>query len=630
MSIAFNPCSSSQETDLLTRSVKRIKGDENHSIVEDFLMQEPMERPISYKDMVSAQEPTSIICDSSSRDDFLEEDSDMEDDGSIPTILISKEEKRRITSPWLNSIIIKAFGTDRAGYNFILPRIKAQWKPKAKMDCIDLGLDFFLIRFQDRDDLNKVLHRGPRFVGPYFLTIRKWEPAFNPEKATFKTTAIWARLPRLPIEYYDFKILERIGKMLGTPLRIDAHTAHQSRGQYARICIQVDLDEPLVPCVRIGNHIQKVLYEGPVSLCFSCGCVGHKENHCPLQFSEINPPNEETAINSQLPSESENVQDIGITESQSFGPWMLVERKRSKKKPSTSFKAGQSNISMEKQSNHPQANSVSGPSGLRVGSRAHISKGSVRVDSALNETTVMPNGLNPSPHQKNQQCPAPNGGPNIGKAQIPQQTQPIHKGDKVQDKISSTPTPTRGKTSFTKNSTNHNKNQTNVKSISSERSSTSNLVLDNGSNNIHHAQPYMGCLFGQQQQNPTNGGCSLTDSGKEPNSNRGLVGRGDEDMLAQTDLGKEKCGPYAISSPTSNARVDPTSATSSGPKFVHSGVGKMDLDDRDGSLGRMVRTDLTEGSFIPSGSPISTPTQDDRMHEDSAFDNPKGADLALQ
>ncbi|GKV06468.1 hypothetical protein SLEP1_g18364 [Rubroshorea leprosula] len=299
MSAIATPTLNSQEADLLSRSVKRIKGDSNSSIAEEYQLFEAPQKQLSYRDMVYSSEPTAILCDSSNRDEALEEDSDMEDDGTIPTILISREEKKRICMPWLNSLIIKAFGTDKAGYNFIFPRVKAQWKPRGKMDCIDLGLDFFLIRFHEKEDLNRVLHGGPWFVGPHFLTIRRWEPSFDPAKATFKTTAIWARLPRLPIEYYDVQILERIGNMLGTPLRLDAHTVHQSRGQYARICIQVDLDEPLVPFVRIGKHIQKVLYEGPAALCYACGCVGHKEDKCPLKIPHPMVVSEDQIIESQ-------------------------------------------------------------------------------------------------------------------------------------------------------------------------------------------------------------------------------------------------------------------------------------------------------------------------------------------
>ncbi|GKV20925.1 hypothetical protein SLEP1_g30970 [Rubroshorea leprosula] len=182
------------------------------------------------------------------------------------------------------------------------------------MDCIDFSVDFFLIRFQEREDLLRVLNGGPSFVGPYYLTIRQWEPAFDLDKATFTTTAIWARSPRLPIEYYDVKILERIGKLLGKPLQLDAHTAHQTRGQFARICVQVDLDESLVPFVRIGKHIQKVLYEGPVALCFSYGCVGHKENSCPLKSSQAPAVMEEDSPNCTKPANMDVRDDTVIEE----------------------------------------------------------------------------------------------------------------------------------------------------------------------------------------------------------------------------------------------------------------------------------------------------------------------------
>ncbi len=43
-------------------------------------------------------------------------------------------------------------------------------------------------------------------------------------KAKMTTTAVWARLPELPIELYDSRLLTRIGNQLGTLLKIDAHT----------------------------------------------------------------------------------------------------------------------------------------------------------------------------------------------------------------------------------------------------------------------------------------------------------------------------------------------------------------------------------------------------------------------
>ncbi|GLT78373.1 hypothetical protein SLA2020_499110 [Shorea laevis] len=195
------------------------------------------------------------------------------------------------------------------------------------MDCIDLGVGFFLIRFHEKDDLLKVINGGPWFVRPYHLTIRQWEPSFNLEKATFTTTIVWAGLPRLRIEYYDVQILERIGKLIGTPLRINAYTAHQSRDQYARICIQVDLDEPLIPLVRIGNHVQKIPYEGLVALCFSCGCVGHREGVCPLKIPLATENMEIQLPNHQAPLEREHGTSTTKEDKHTYGLCMLVDRR---------------------------------------------------------------------------------------------------------------------------------------------------------------------------------------------------------------------------------------------------------------------------------------------------------------
>ncbi|GKV05169.1 hypothetical protein SLEP1_g17209 [Rubroshorea leprosula] len=91
----------------------------------------------------------------------------------------------------------------------------------------------------------------------------------------------------------------------GTVGELDEICFSTEKGQYAKIFIQVDLDQPLVPCVRIRNHVQRVLYEGLVVLGFACGCVGHKENVCPLKVPPALITMDEDADNQPTPIETE-------------------------------------------------------------------------------------------------------------------------------------------------------------------------------------------------------------------------------------------------------------------------------------------------------------------------------------
>lgn len=139
------------------------------------------------------------------------------------------------------------------------------WKPTEPLTLIDLGDDFYIAKFTNPENMQKALHSGSWFVTRSFLSVRHWEPNFILEEATQSHTAIWIRLPHFPTEFYDKKILERIGNKLGTLLKIDTCTSTTLRGRYARIYIQVPLDEPVKTFVNVDTHRQSMIYEGEVS-----------------------------------------------------------------------------------------------------------------------------------------------------------------------------------------------------------------------------------------------------------------------------------------------------------------------------------------------------------------------------
>lgn len=137
------------------------------------------------------------------------------------------------------------------GYHFLTSRIMSIWKPCGRLECIDLEQDFFLIRFSLKEDFDRVLKEGPWFVGGHFLSIRKWEPNFKPSTTSVSSVAVWVRFLELPIEYYEPTVLRDLGQIIGPVLRIDTRTASESRGRYARICVQVNFANPLIKIIKI-------------------------------------------------------------------------------------------------------------------------------------------------------------------------------------------------------------------------------------------------------------------------------------------------------------------------------------------------------------------------------------------
>ena len=107
------------------------------------------------------------------------------------------------------------------------------------------------IKLYLKDDYVKILSGGPWFVSGHFLSIRGWVPNFKPSTANVSSIAVWVRLPELHVEYYEPLILRDLGNAIGPVLRIDTHTTTETRGRFARLCVQVDLDKPLIRIIKV-------------------------------------------------------------------------------------------------------------------------------------------------------------------------------------------------------------------------------------------------------------------------------------------------------------------------------------------------------------------------------------------
>ena len=112
----------------------------------------------------------------------------------VAAVKLSRETIHRIRAPWSKALIIKVFGRS-IGFNYLHSKILSLWKPKGKIDCVDLESDYFLIKFSLKEDYDLVLSKGPWFIGEHFLLVRPWEANFDPGEANIASIVVWLRLP---------------------------------------------------------------------------------------------------------------------------------------------------------------------------------------------------------------------------------------------------------------------------------------------------------------------------------------------------------------------------------------------------------------------------------------------------
>nr|XP_016504800.1 PREDICTED: uncharacterized protein LOC107822750 [Nicotiana tabacum] len=202
--------------------------------------------------------------------------------GGIKAITLTDQEKEALNYPWKFSLIIKLFGK-RIVHYYLKAKIQELWKPTEQFPLIDLGYDYYIVKFTQEENMRKVLQNRPWFVNGHFLSIKHWEPNFVVADAQQTISAVWVRLPQLPTEFYDESLLRKIWNSIGSLLKINACMSTTLRGRYARLCIQVPLEEPVTTRKLIGSHLQQIIYEGEGFLCKLCGRLGHTRSRYPYQ-----------------------------------------------------------------------------------------------------------------------------------------------------------------------------------------------------------------------------------------------------------------------------------------------------------------------------------------------------------
>ena len=72
----------------------------------------------------------------------------------------------------------------------------------------------------------------------------------------------------------------KVGEKIGKRVKIDEATSLVSRGYFARMCLEIDLEIPMISKFQLKCKVRKIEYDGINLVCFSCGRFNHWKDEC--------------------------------------------------------------------------------------------------------------------------------------------------------------------------------------------------------------------------------------------------------------------------------------------------------------------------------------------------------------
>ncbi|XP_074278384.1 uncharacterized protein LOC141601975 [Silene latifolia] len=117
------------------------------------------------------------------------------------------------------------------------------------------------------------------------LIIKPWDPPVKISKISVKKVPIWIKLVGLDLKFWGAKCLEKISGLLGHFVRIDDSTLEKSLLGFARIMVEVEIDQKIPSQIMFVDELGKevrvdVEYDWLPITCQKCNGIGHTTADC--------------------------------------------------------------------------------------------------------------------------------------------------------------------------------------------------------------------------------------------------------------------------------------------------------------------------------------------------------------
>ncbi|XP_026451497.1 uncharacterized protein LOC113351778 [Papaver somniferum] len=207
---------------------------------------------------------------------------------AVPSIELPDDLFEERLNPWRFSLIGR-LNLQQIKFVDAAIILRLQWKLKGECKLIPLGRGFFTIKLDNATD-RQYIKEGKWKVTNQILQVRNWISNFRPENQRTSRSMVWVRFPGLGLEFWTEKILLKICKEFGNPVKLDAATEKCEVGYYANVLVEVDFAKSIPNKIWIGTKyggfFQSISIPDCPKFCSTCKILGHLITECRVEKSK--------------------------------------------------------------------------------------------------------------------------------------------------------------------------------------------------------------------------------------------------------------------------------------------------------------------------------------------------------
>ncbi|KAK3212710.1 hypothetical protein Dsin_017416 [Dipteronia sinensis] len=124
----------------------------------------------------------------------------------------------------------------------------------------------FTFHFNCEHDRQRVISGGPWSFSNALMVLTKPEGMGTIDSIQFQLAEFWVQIHQVPILCMTKKIGWFLGSLIGEVADVDGGNASEARGKFMRVKVRIELDKPLMRCLRIdilGDGVESILLLRP-------------------------------------------------------------------------------------------------------------------------------------------------------------------------------------------------------------------------------------------------------------------------------------------------------------------------------------------------------------------------------